>query len=228
LETCGPYLPKKKLNFFINLFQYYIKIKEPISMDIEFAIQDAFAVINPELKIAGSIQEAGEALHEAIKQDYQFGEKIGDVEEVDDEHVSDDGIEDDVEEADDIALEEAMKSSQDESDDEGDSSPSELDEEEDQAEFVRQTDERDPEIDADFDRELAKLMSESMDSRKLERKTRLDVPLPMRRTQRDVIAPETQSDTPNGGPGLVKFSLLTKRGNKQQVFISFFVDVILN
>jgi regulator of nonsense transcripts 2 len=63
-------------------------------------------------------------------------------------------------------------------------------------------------------------MSDSMDSRKFERKTLFDVPLPMRRTQtqRDTSSSEDHREhVPPEGPGVVKFSLLTKRGNKQQV-----------
>jgi regulator of nonsense transcripts 2 len=61
-------------------------------------------------------------------------------------------------------------------------------------------------------------MSDSMDSRKFERKTLFDVPLPMRKTQRDTSSSEEHGEkAPTEGPGVVKFSLLTKRGNRQQV-----------
>jgi len=82
-------------------------------------------------------------------------------------------------------------------------------------------DERDPEADADFDRELAKMMAESLDSRKFERKPMFDVPLPMRRAQRDAstAAEDSGGEAPAATeqPGMVKFSLLSKRGNRQQV-----------
>lgn len=94
-------------------------------------------------------------------------------------------------------------------------------EEDDDEEFKRQKDDRDPEVDADFDRELAKLMSDSMDSRKFERKNLFDVPLPMRRTQREAAPFEETPDTPVAAPSVVKFSLLTKRGNRQQVVLLF-------
>jgi regulator of nonsense transcripts 2 len=100
-----------------------------------------------------------------------------------------------------------------------DSAHSEHGEEEEQIVVKRQEDERDPELEADFDRELAKLMAESMDARK-ERKARFDVPLPMRPTQRDMSVVEKQSGPEiTNGPGHMKFGLLTKRGNKQQVGI---------
>jgi hypothetical protein len=56
-----------------------------------------------------------------------------------------------------------------------------------------------------------------MDARK-ERKARFDVPLPMRPTQRDLSIIDKQGDSESSnGPSHMKFGLLTKRGNKQQV-----------
>jgi len=80
----------------------------------------------------------------------------------------------------------------------------------------------DPEDEADFEREYAKMMAESLESRKHERKSTFDVPLPIRRKDRDVpSANEAWNDEPaatNAPPsGTMAFSLLTKRGNRQQV-----------
>ena len=84
---------------------------------------------------------------------------------------------------------------------------------------TRQEEERDPEAEADFDRELAKMMSESLDSRKFDRKPLFDVPLPMRRAPRD--NPNAAEDSQNEGtstpPNTMAFSLMTKKGNRQQV-----------
>lgn len=86
---------------------------------------------------------------------------------------------------------------------------------------TRQEEERDPEAEAEFDRELAKMMSESLDSRKFDRKPMFDVPLPMRRAQRET--PTTADDSGNEGgtatppnASTMAFSLMTKKGNKQQ------------
>jgi regulator of nonsense transcripts 2 len=210
-------------------------------MEIEFAIQDAFAIVNPELKLATSLQEAGDALSEAVRLNYHVNsaEKSAELDEVDDEHISDDAAEDDQDDVDDN-LDEETKTSPEDSEvsvslpmisrdsyaiqDEDEDIESQSAEEDDQNEFNRQKDERDPEVDAEFDRELAKLMSDSMDSRKLERKTLFDVPLPMRKTQRQGdanISDDQQVELPVEGPRVVKFSLLTKRGNRQQVLQSF-------
>ena len=66
------------------------------------------------------------------------------------------------------------------------------------------------------------MMAESLDSRKHERKSTFDVPLPMRRkdvtTANDSWADESANG--NAAPaGTMAFSLLTKRGNRQQVRI---------
>jgi regulator of nonsense transcripts 2 len=84
---------------------------------------------------------------------------------------------------------------------------------------TRQLEERDPEAEAEFDRELAKMMSESLDSRKFERKPVFDVPLPMRRGQREtnVAGDETPPETTSTTSNTMAFSLMTKKGNKQQV-----------
>ena len=79
--------------------------------------------------------------------------------------------------------------------------------------------ERDPEAEAEFDRELAKMMSEGADARKFERKPIFDVPLPLRKARKEA-APNTEENLTNGAPVLASkmaFSLMTKRGNKQQV-----------
>jgi regulator of nonsense transcripts 2 len=93
------------------------------------------------------------------------------------------------------------------------------DDEEEQIVVTRQEEERDPEAEADFDRELAKLMSESVESRKFERKPLFDVPLPMRRAREAATNPEEAANEvpiPVAPSNTVKFSLLSKRGNKTQ------------
>lgn len=84
--------------------------------------------------------------------------------------------------------------------------------------MTRQQEERDPEAEAEFDRELAKMMSESLDSRKFDRKPVFDVPPPMRRGQHmstaDDESPPEGTSTPSR---TMAFSLMTKKGNKQQV-----------
>lgn len=59
------------------------------------------------------------------------------------------------------------------------------------------------------------MMAESLESRKFDRKPQFDVPLPMRSSKtRDTAKPEEIDNNP---ANMMAFSLLTKRGNRQQV-----------
>lgn len=90
---------------------------------------------------------------------------------------------------------------------------------EDEIIVTRQQEELDPEAEAEFDRELAKMMSESLDSRKFDRKPMFDVPLPMRRAIRDTSTAGDESPTEGTStpPNTMAFSLMTKKGNRQHV-----------
>lgn len=87
--------------------------------------------------------------------------------------------------------------------------------EEEQIFVTRQEEERDPEAEAEFDKAFEKMMSESIESRKFERKAMFDVPLPMRRTRETTTADDGENNAPP--PNTMAFSLMTKRGNRQQV-----------
>lgn len=84
---------------------------------------------------------------------------------------------------------------------------------------TRQEEEIDPEDDADFEREYAKMMAESLESRKLDRRPVFDVALPVRSRPREASTHADQGDSGAEAAPAPKmaFSLLTKKGNKQQV-----------
>lgn len=88
----------------------------------------------------------------------------------------------------------------------------------------RQEEQRDPEAEAEFDRELAKMMSEGLDSRKFERKPLFDVPLPIRKTQKETSL-HAGDDSGNEGSTIppssntMAFSLMTRKGGRQQAII---------
>ncbi|CZS92189.1 related to regulator of nonsense transcripts [Rhynchosporium agropyri] len=234
LESCGVYFNRgasgKKLDYFLSFLQYYIYTKDPLPMDIEFIIQDVFALTRPQWKLASNIEEASKAFQLAMAQDQKTSgmDKVLEAEaEADDSDSSDDEMAD-------IGLPPAEVDGDSESDDEidaavngdsGDNGPSApgTDSEEESIVVTREEEEIDPEDEADFDRELAKLMAESLDSRKHERKQTFDVPLPMRRKENaSNLGPtghEPYADEQIGvkaTTGTMAFSLLTKRGNRQQ------------
>lgn len=49
--------------------QYYIHTKISLPMDIEFAVQDTFALTRPQWKLAASLEEAAKAFQLAVAQD---------------------------------------------------------------------------------------------------------------------------------------------------------------
>ncbi|KZF23366.1 hypothetical protein L228DRAFT_209787 [Xylona heveae TC161] len=222
LDTCGVCFDRstarKKLDFFLKFFQYYLYTKDPLPMDVEFIVQDTFALTRPQWKLVTNLEEAGRLFAEAVAQNYklQDTEKPLEPEEPDDSSSSDDGFDED---EDRMAENEEGPSSGEEMERSADAEIEIPDTGSDDEDIVvtRQDGERDPEAEAEFDRELAKMMSESLDSRKFDRKQVFDVPLPMRRQIREPGSADDSSttgrDTP---PNTMAFALLTKKGNRQQ------------
>ncbi|PSK36153.1 hypothetical protein B9Z65_5968 [Elsinoe australis] len=226
LETCGSYFEKggvrRKLDFFLTFFQYYFQTKEPMPMDIEFLVQDTFAQLRPQWKLATTLDEASQKFAEACKQNYQnlASAKEQEAEELEDQPSSEDGREDGEEDGPAVNGHSAS-----ESEAEDNTQQDSRDEESDEEHIVvtRPEEQRDPEADADFDRELAKLMSESVESRKFDRKQVFDVPLPMRRNVQNNVTPVQEAEeapapapSPQPNGNTMKFALLSRRGNKQQ------------
>jgi hypothetical protein len=74
------------------------------------------------------------------------------------------------------------------------------------------------------------MMAESLESRKHERKATFDVPLPIRRKEATLSSDSwvDESASPNTAPsGTMAFSLLTKRGNRQQVIFQNPIFIVL-
>jgi regulator of nonsense transcripts 2 len=235
LETCGIYFEKgaakKKLDFYLNYLQYYMNVKDPMPMDIEFVVQDTYSLLRPQWKlITSDLTEAHKVFAEACKQNYRdvAAGKTQEPEELEDDIDADDARPDgnDLADIDGDGAEDKSGEDDDAEPTDDNVNGAESDEEE-HIVVTRPEDQRDPEAEADFDRELAKLMAESAESRKFDRKPIFDVPLPMRRTVRDattsVTAEENGADSraqsPADGPGMMRFALLSKKGPKQQVCI---------
>jgi regulator of nonsense transcripts 2 len=103
LETCGVCFDRgssrKKLDFFLTFFQYYISTKDPLPMDIDFIVQDTFALLRPQWKILTDLQEASRVFSEAVALNYkqqQGQEKITEQEDDAEESLSDDDMEGEV------------------------------------------------------------------------------------------------------------------------------------
>jgi len=236
LDTCGHCFDrgsaKKKLDFFLTFFQYYLFTKDPMPMDVDFLVQDTYSTLRPAWKLATDPEEATRLFSEAVAQNYNMADSERPVE-PDEEDAesssSDEGLEEDA-----IPEIEDEGESSDEAEASGPNQDAEdeSDSEDEQIIVTRQEEERDPAVEAEFDREFEKMMAESVDSRRFERKAVFDIPLPMKRPPREAISTasaesiEASSEAPTPmpapepvAPKTMAFSLMTKKGNKQQVRI---------
>ncbi|KAA8646955.1 uncharacterized protein ATNIH1004_005634 [Aspergillus tanneri] len=220
LDTCGHCFDrgsaKKKLDFFLTFFQYYMLTKDPLPMDVDFLVQDTFTMTRPQWKLVTDLQEATSIFSEAVAQNYKTQDSERPVEQDEDDaesSSSDEGLEEDA-----IPDVEEEQESSDEAEASGPNAEQDGDSEsEDEQIFVtRQEEERDPQAEAEFDREFEKMMAESMDSRRFERKGVVDIPLPMKRSAREPTTPENAAGGSQVPPRTMAFSLMTKKGNKQQ------------
>ena len=207
-------------------------------MDIEFIVQDVFALTRPQWVLATNLEAAGRAFQLAMQQDQKTSglDKVVEPVDVESDISSDDEKDEPDHETDKGLAEDDLESNEDDvrpstagSSNSGQLTFGKLDDtssihgtdsEEESIVVTREEEEIDPEDEADFEREYAKMMAESLESRKHERKSTFDVPLPMRRkdiaNSSESWADETAS--PTAAPsGTMAFSLLTKRGNRQQV-----------
>lgn len=218
LETCGMFFNRgaagKKLDYFLSFFQYYVFTKASLPLDIEFTVQDTFALTRPQWKLAANLEEAAKAFQLAVAQDQKTAgiDKAVDMDDATSGASSDDDN-DDGEDDDDSA------SDEEEADDVDDDSDRESSFDEEAIVVTRQEEEVDPEDEADFEREYAKMMTESLESRKFERKQLFDVPLPVRPKNREAstVSELSTAQEEQPAPGhTMAFSLLTKRGNRQQ------------
>lgn len=224
LETCGMCFDRgssrKKLDFFLSFFQYYVLTKDPLPMEIDFLIQDVFTSVRPQWKLITDFDDAAKAFAEAVKARYAQSAADG---------AADDGEDSDDEDLlneDELAAQADKHDSSGEEGEENDAEESEPEEQEEstsedeQIVVVREEQAIDPEAEAEFDREFAAMMAESLGERKNERQSRFDVPLPVRRAQKVVVDQpiddrQTQSATPP--TNTMAFQLMTKKGPRQQV-----------
>lgn len=215
-------------------------------MDIEFLVHDIYTGTRPQWKLASNLEEASKAFQLVLAQDRKAAGLDGPELQEQDDDTSGSSTEDemaDVDDDDDAEVDEdEVAASDDEDEDEDDEVrliPVEFrytttdqdyanqdedrrttsEESVDEAIIVtRQEEEIDPEEDADFEREYAKMMSDSLESRKLDRRPVFDVALPVRSRPREATISIDQGDGDSEAPApKMAFSVLTKKGNKQQV-----------
>jgi len=217
LDTCGMCFDrgsaKKKLDSFLVFFQMYMLSKSKPPMDVEFMIMDTLELLRPNLQLATSYEDANEAVDQMLLEQLkavQGGdtklqedgyEDSGPESSSSDEGDDDEGLDDKEDEAADVSDEESLNGAA-------------IDEDEDVV-MLRKREEQ-LEEDEEFEKEFSRMMSESVESRKFEKKSAmLDVPIPMHlrggQDRRTTAATNEQAN------GKMSFTLLTKKGNRQQV-----------
>lgn len=106
LDTCGVCFDrgssKKKLDFFLTFFQYYLLTKDTLPMEIDFVVQDTYTLVRPQWKLSTDISEAAALFSQAITANYQqqLDDKADDVNDEPEDSASEDGDEEPVAEAD--------------------------------------------------------------------------------------------------------------------------------
>lgn len=87
---------RRKLDFFLTFFQYYIQTKDPLPMDMEFLVEDTYQAVRPNWKLLTTLEEAGKAFQEAVAKQYKTPERGAEPqqEEEDEHELSDDEIPD--------------------------------------------------------------------------------------------------------------------------------------
>lgn len=184
-------------------------------MDVDFMISDTFEILRPQLVFFSSYEEANEAV------DRMLLEQLKSVQGTDGK-VQEDGFESESEsESDEGEDDEPLELQDDEEVETGDEEANAGDGAEEDVVVLKNREEQiSKEEEEDFEREFSRMMAESMESRKFEKKTTvLDVPIPMnlRGTQdrRTAAAQEKQQEGTVEEPRMA-FTLLTKKGNRQQ------------
>ncbi|KAF8967853.1 armadillo-type protein [Flammula alnicola] len=217
LDTCGMCFDrgtqKKKLDNFLTFFQYYIHCKEPLPMDVDFMLSDSLEAVRPKLEMAKTLEQAATAVDEMFNSAFQTtGDDSGDDSE-------DEGERRDEEERD----EEEAEDSGDPDSPVGERPPSPdqevvLSASNSLQEYLGPSEE----ADAEFAKELAKLVTDtSTESRKVDKKTALALwdsavlPPTVRKKRTDEREEDDEENDANG-PGTMAFTVITKKGNKQQ------------
>ncbi|KAF9970593.1 hypothetical protein BGZ73_006690 [Actinomortierella ambigua] len=237
LDCCGICFDhgrsKAALDTFLVQLQLYIFTKENIPLEVEFMIEDTLTELRPKMKRLASYEEALAAVETLVGPAGAGGSSsgaggvlstavidgqadVGDDSDSEDEDVDDDGDGDDdnlIDDGEESTEEDEGDQEDDLLDGEDEEGSEDEDEEEEQAVVMTNHHKEQEPIDEDFEREYLKMMTESLDSRKFERKHgTLDVTIPVVRA-----ADRREEAGRFENPDSVPFMLLTKKGNKQQI-----------
>ncbi|KAG1716634.1 hypothetical protein ID866_512 [Astraeus odoratus] len=203
----------RKLDNFLVFYQYYVLCKEELPMDVDFMLSDSLEAVRPKLPVPKSIEEAAKAVDDMFNTAMHnagvaLEDESGDESEDDEE---DGRLQDEEDEEDDRST-----AGQGSTTDERAPSP--------EAVVVLSAQEHlgpSEEAEADFAKELAKIITESStESRKIDKKSAwwdTAVLAPSARKKRvEENDHDTDGDGDNPDESVMNFTVITRRGNKQQ------------
>ncbi|KAG5518386.1 hypothetical protein PMAC_003183 [Pneumocystis sp. 'macacae'] len=202
LDTCGLCFDRgssrKKLDIFLAFFQYYIYTKHPLTMDIEFILQDTMHLIRSNLKLSSSLEEAAKGMDEMITKyikPYDIQTNSHNIEDsTDTESFNDD----------DVLIIDDHETEIQEKDDMGNDSIHVNDDDE---IIIFRREQRNKKEEEEFDYEFSKMISESLETRKFDRKGIFDLPLPIKK--QSIQLNSNKIEQPNILNNNIAFTLLT-------------------
>ncbi|TPX76804.1 hypothetical protein CcCBS67573_g01935 [Chytriomyces confervae] len=220
METCGQCFDRgvlaQKLDEFLAFLQVYVHSKPRLSMEVEFLISETLELLRPKKKLCKDYDEAVDEFNVLAMRYAQQDPNTETMPKADLEQSSDDEEQDD----DEIRNHGGAGSAGEE---EGPAAHEEdvhadVMGQEDDEDVVVHLPERevDKEFEEEFEKEFSKMMLESLESRKFDKKSAaFDVSIPVKRAVAFQGPPGGAAQSA-GTEGVV-FSFLTKKGNKQQL-----------
>ncbi|KAK8844121.1 hypothetical protein IAR55_006915 [Kwoniella newhampshirensis] len=212
LDTCGACFDKgsqaRKLDHFLVVLQLYTVCKAELPMDVDFMLTDTLDALRPKMTHLKTLAEAAAAVDEIVAtgdQDNGYGSDDGSDHENDRQAPADDKLDNN---------EEDPLEAEDHRDDDGE-------DEDDNVVLIRadhdiKDDEQNQEEQQAFDREFAKLLADTTDTRTQQRKAAppiFDTAVPLIRRNK----PDEGKSSKEDGDGRMQFTLLSKKGGRQQI-----------
>ncbi|EGF76682.1 hypothetical protein BATDEDRAFT_14596, partial [Batrachochytrium dendrobatidis JAM81] len=235
LDACGSAfqtgIDGRSLDDFLAFMQMYMFTKTALPMEAEFFIDETLEMVRPKLIRVKSYDEAVELVNKIAERQSKVQRAMVPTAGVHGDSSTTttafEGVQDD---ADDEVLDlqgsdaEEEADLEDLSDDENGEHNESLNDDDEEELVIRMAPPPKTEEDLDFEREFSSMMQESLDSRKNERKPSLfDAPIPRRLKSTAAptgnlnISPAKSDEMDEADDeGFVKFTMLTRRGNKQQ------------
>lgn len=224
LDTCGHCFNnaslQKRLDTFLCFFQYYLKIKSAVPLEIDFAVKTTLAKLRPGLEICASIEDAARELDEAVKISKSPVDETAEVDDESNSTTSPTNLS--VTDEDDLS-ERSADSDFPEELDSGDA-----DESQDYVllEKEKVKNELDKEADEDFEREFGRMLLETSENRKVETRKALEIVLPIKKYSPSQHITDRGRSKTNGDlqgadndakQSAVSFTLLSRKGRARML-----------